>query len=204
MEMNDLNNLAKIYLGRHCKVLWNLEGRLIGTTDLPLCPEGLVEAKTNLTKIENLGINRIICSPLKRAHQTSQIYAEHLRVPLHVCPGLREIDHGIWNGQKTNELLNDTTSDFRQWFDDPTSTPIPEGSEPIPMAQKRIVETIRKIALKYPAETVLVIMHKHIRSILTCSYLEIPLKHFRENINESVEPIELSNEQMKKIFELAL
>jgi broad specificity phosphatase PhoE len=202
--MNDLNNLAKIYLGRHCKVLWNLEGRLIGTTDLPLCAEGLVEAKTNLSKIEHLGINRIICSPLKRAHQTSQIYAEHLNVPLHVCPGLREIDHGIWNGQKTNELLKDTKSDFGQWFDDPTSIPIPEGSEPIPMAQKRIVGTIRKIALKYPGETVLVIMHKHIRSILTCSHLGIPLKHFRENISESIEPIELSREQMKKIFELAL
>lgn len=204
MEMSDLNNLAKIYLGRHCKVQWNLEGRLIGTTDLPLCPEGLVEAKANLSKIENLGINRIICSPLKRAHQTSQIYAEHLRVPLQVCSGLREIDHGIWNGQKTNELLNDTKSDFGQWFDDPTSVPIPEGSEPIHLAQKRIVETIRNIALSHSGETVLVIMHKHIRSILTCTYLGIPLKHFRENIDESVEPIEISRERMKKIFELAL
>jgi broad specificity phosphatase PhoE len=202
--MNDLNNLAKIYLGRHCKVQWNLEGRLIGTTDLPLCPEGLVEARANLAKIENLGVSRIICSPLKRAHQTSQIYAEHLRVPLQVCSGLREIDHGIWNGQKTNELLNDTKSGFGQWFDDPTSVPIPEGSEPIPMAQKRIVETIKKIALNHPGEKVLLIMHKHIRSILTCTYLGIPLRHFRENIDESVEPIEISRERMKKIFEFAL
>ncbi len=202
--MKDLNNPAKIYLGRHCKVEWNLEGRLIGTTDLPLCAEGLVEARANLSKIENLGINRVISSDLKRAYQTSQIYAEHLGVPLHVCTGLREIDHGIWNGQKTNELLNDTKSDFRQWLDDPRSIPIPEGSEPIPVAQKRIVETIRKIALKYPGETVLVIMHKHIRSILTCSFLGIPLKHFRENINESVDPIEISKEQIEKIFELSL
>lgn len=193
------NNIARIYLGRHCKVQWNLEGRLIGTTDLPLCTEGLEEAKANLPKIERLGIDRIICSNLKRAHETAQIYAEHLKVPLHVCSGLREIDHGIWNGQKTSELLNDTGSNFRKWFDDPTSVPIPEGSEPIPMAQKRIVETIRKIALRYPGETVLVIMHKHIRSILRCTLLGIGLKHFRENIDESVEPVEIPEDQLMRL-----
>jgi len=198
--MNRLNhNIAKIYLGRHCKVQWNLEGKLIGTTDLPLCAEGLAEAKANLSKIENLGINRIICSNLKRAYETAQIYAEHLKVPLHVCSGLREIDHGIWNGQKTNELLNDTKSNFKQWFDDPTSIPIPDGSEPIPMAQKRIVETIKKIALKYPGETVLVIMHKHIRSILRCTLLGIELKHFRENIDESIEPTEIPENQLLRL-----
>ena len=33
--MNEARKTAKIYLGRHCKTEWNLEGRLIGTTDLP-------------------------------------------------------------------------------------------------------------------------------------------------------------------------
>jgi broad specificity phosphatase PhoE len=203
-KMNKLDNLARIYLGRHCKVIWNLEGRLIGTTDLPLCEEGLIEAKSNLSQIENLGIERIICSSLKRAHQTAQIYAEYLGVPLHVCPGLREIDHGIWNGQKTDELLDDKNSDFKIWFDDPTSIPIPEGTEPIPMAQKRIVETIKKIALRYPGETLLVIMHKHIRSILRCTLLGIGLKHFRENIDESVIPFEIPREQLLKLWEIEL
>jgi broad specificity phosphatase PhoE len=196
------NNIARIYLARHCKTQWNLEGRFIGTTDLPLCAEGLAEAKANLSKIEDLGVNRIICSSLKRAHETAKIYAEHLGVPLHVCSGLREIDHGIWNGKKLNELLND--HNFRQWFDDPTTVSIPQGSESIQMAQKRIVEAIRKIALKYPGEKVLVVMHKHIRSILRCTLQGIELKHFRENIDESVEPVEIPREQIQKIIDIEL
>lgn len=196
-------NVAKIYLGRHCKVIWNLEGRLIGTTDLSLCPEGLAEAKATLPLVENLGLDRIVCSPLKRAQETSKIYAEHLGIPLEVNQGLREIDHGIWNGQKTAELL-EQNADFVKWFNDPTSMPIPQGTEPIHDAQKRVVKTIKEIALKYPGETVLVIMHKHIRSILTCSIQGLHLKHFRENIKENVEPVLISDNDLKSIFELRL
>ena len=39
---------AKIYLARHCKTAWNLEGRLQGTVDLPLAEVGIEEAKTNV------------------------------------------------------------------------------------------------------------------------------------------------------------
>ena len=38
-----MSETAKIYLGRHCKTDWNLEGRLIGTIDRPLCDVGLAE-----------------------------------------------------------------------------------------------------------------------------------------------------------------
>ncbi|GIW47588.1 MAG: hypothetical protein KatS3mg078_1465 [Deltaproteobacteria bacterium] len=202
--MQKADDLARIYLARHCKTKWNLENRLIGTTDLPLCEEGIEEAKANLPRIEKLGIDRIISSNLKRAYQTAKIYAEHLKVPLHICSGLREIDHGSWNGQKLQELLNDSQSNFKKWFDDPTSISIPDGTETILSAQKRIVETIKKIALKYPGETILVVMHKHIRSILRCTLLNLELKHFRENIDESIEPVEIPKEQLRKLLEIKL
>jgi Fructose-2,6-bisphosphatase len=198
--MNKPTNTARIYLARHCKTIWNLENRLVGISDVPLCPEGLAEAKATTSKIENLGVNRIVCSPLKRAHETAKIYAEHLRVPLHVCDGLREIDHGSWNGQKLIELLDDPKSDFKQWFADPATISIPDGTEPIEAAQRRIVGTIRKIALKYPSETVLVVMHKHIRSILRCALYDMELKHFRANIDDSVEPIEIPQELLLRIL----
>ncbi|MGQ0793732.1 MAG: histidine phosphatase family protein [Deltaproteobacteria bacterium] len=201
--MTDTANLAKIYLGRHCKVIWNLEGRLIGTTDLPLCPEGIAEAYSTIPIVEKLGLDRIVCSPLKRAYETSKIYSDKLGIPLEINTGLREIDHGLWNGQKTLELL-ETDTNFVKWFNDPTSVSIPSGSEPIPDAQRRIVETVKGIALKYPGEKTLVVMHKHIRSILTCSIRGLHLSRFRENISETVEPILLSDEQINRIFQINL
>ena len=90
--MNDSAKTAKIYLGRHCKTAWNLEGRLIGTTDLPLCDVGWNEAKDTLPIVEKYKFDRIVSSPLKRAFDTSRYYADNLKIPLEVNQDLRELD----------------------------------------------------------------------------------------------------------------
>ncbi len=199
--MNEARKTAKIYLGRHCKTEWNLEGRLIGTTDLDLCEVGWNEAKDTLPIVEKYGFDRIVSSPLKRARQTSQYYADNLKIPLEVHNDLRELDHGDWNGQKYEDLLKDPSGEFSRWFiGGDTSIPIPNGPETLEEVQARIRKTIREIALKYPGEKVLVIMHKHIRSLLTCYLLGESLSNFRKNINEAVEPIELSDEDLKKLL----
>ncbi len=199
--MNDTMKTAKIYLGRHCKTAWNLEHRLIGTTDLPLCDVGWAEAKDTLPVIKKYGFDRIVSSPLQRARQTSQYYADNLHIPLDVHEDLRELDHGDWNGQKYEDLLGDPSSRFKEWFiEGDTSIPIPNGPETLEQVQERIKRTIREIALKYPGEKVLIVSHKHIRSLLTCFLKGVDLSHFRENINESVEPIELPDEDLKKII----
>lgn len=199
--MNDKPKTAKIYLGRHCKADWNIEHRLIGTTDRPLCDIGLKEIEDNKPLIKSLGFDRIVTSPLQRAYNTSKAYADHIGIPLDVHQDLRELDHGDWNGQKYDDLLADPQGDFKKWFiDGDTSIPIPNGPETMEEVQERIVRTIREIALKYPGEKVLVVMHKHIRSIFSCYLKDIPLSNFRANINETVEPIELSDEEVAKVL----
>jgi broad specificity phosphatase PhoE len=50
--MYTLEHPPRIYLARHCKTQWNLEKRLVGTSDIPLCKEGRDEAYANLPMIE--------------------------------------------------------------------------------------------------------------------------------------------------------
>lgn len=195
-----MEKLAKIILARHCRTKWNIEKRLVGISEIPLSPEGLQEAHDTAPKLETLGLDLIISSPLKRAHQTAEIYSEYLGIPLIIENGLREIDHGDWNGIEIEELLNDKGSDFGVWYNDPTSVPIPNGTEPIIDAQKRIRNTIKDILLKYRGKTVLVVMHKHIRSILKCTLEGKHLNKFRANIDDSVLPIELSKDLLIKSY----
>lgn len=199
--MSESQETAKIYLGRHCKTAWNLEHRLIGTTDLPLCDVGWAEIEETLPIIEALNFDRIVTSPLKRAYDTSKSYADKIGIPLDIHQDLRELDHGDWNGQKYDDLLADPNSDFTKWFiDGDTSIPIPNGPETMEEVQERIVRTISEIALAYPREKVLLVMHKHIRSIFTCYLLGVDLSNFRANINETVEPIELSDDDLQKLL----
>jgi len=186
--------LPTIYLARHCKTAWNSEGRLQGTMDLELSPEGTRDAESNLLAIRSLGIQQIICSTAKRAMQTAAIYSEALGLPLQSSPRYRELDHGIWEGQRIEDLLSAPNSPYERWMADPGTVIIPGSTETALTAQQRILEGIREISLTYCGKTVLLVGHKHILAILSCALKRLPLTQFRQEIVESTLPYQIGSE----------
>ena len=172
------DNLATIYLARHCTTSWSAERRLQGTMDLPLSEIGIREAQANVSHLHRLGIGRIICSTARRAFETARIYSTALDVPLHRTPRLRELDHGDWEGQQIQQLKASQSSEYASWLQDPGSVSIPGSKETAESAQQRILEAIRDIALSFRGETVLVVAHKHIIALLKCGLAKAPLSEF--------------------------
>jgi len=179
---------AKIYLARHCKTAWNLEGRLQGTVDLPLAKIGLEEAKSNVAAVRNLGVNRVVCSTARRAYETAQEYGNSLQLPVYKTARLRELDHGKWEGTKVSELLLDQSSGYAKWLSDPGCILIPGGSETVEAAQRRAAEAIRHAAFAFRGESLLIIGHKHINALFTCALLKEPLTSFGSYIVEDTPP----------------
>jgi len=179
---------VKIYLSRHCKTAWNLEGRLQGTVDLPLATVGVKEAKSNLAAVCNLGVNRIVCSTAWRAYQTAQVYGESLELPIYKTAQLRELDHGKWEGREVSELLLDQSSGYAKWLSDPGVIAIPGGSESVQTAQHRAAAAIRDAALAFPGESLLIIGHKHINALFLCALLKEPLTSFGTHVVEDTLP----------------
>jgi broad specificity phosphatase PhoE len=162
-------SLPTIYLARHCKTEWNIEGRVQGTKDIELSQEGIHDAELNLSAIRDLGIQQIICSTAKRAVQTATIYAQGLGVPIQSSPQYRELDHGEWEGQRIEDLLSLPNSPYKRWMEDPGAAPIPGSSETALEAQQRILEGLSEISSTYGGKTVLLVAHKHILAILSCA-----------------------------------
>ena len=190
---------TKIYLSRHCKTTWNLEGRLQGTVDLPLAKIGVEEAKTNVVALRNLKVNRIVCSTARRAYETALIYGESLALSIHKTAQLRELDHGEWEGRQLSELLLDPSSGHAKWLSDPGCIPIPGSSETVQAAQCRVVEGIRDAVMSFRGESLLMIAHKHINALLICALLEEPLTSFRTHILEDTLPHELAAEAVEAL-----
>lgn len=181
--------LAQIYLARHSKTQWNLEGKLQGKTNLPLCELGRQEAQLTAKKLSPLKIDRIVTSTADRARQTGKIYSDEIRVPLETAPLLRELDHGHWEGRLFAELSGDSSSGFAEWLADPTSAEdIPGSVESAVAAQNRIVQAICEIASTYKGQTVLVIAHKHINALFMCHLLNRPIRDFSSLIEEGIQP----------------
>lgn len=188
---------ARLFIARHCSTDWNLAGRLQGSHDLPLNDVGRSEAEDLVPTIRNLAPLAVYSSPLKRAWQTAQIYATALSVPLTPESGLREIDHGDWEGLGIENLLNDRATGFRRWLLDPGRLSIPSG-ESIHEAQARVVAAVARIAAASDGP-VLVVTHKHIRSLLWCAALGLPLAYFTDQIDDSRDPVLLTDDQRDRI-----
>lgn len=201
MHSTQTDHLARVFLARHCKTRWNLEGRIQGSNDLPLCDAGRVQAAAVAPALADYRFDTVICSPYQRAQQTAAIFAHDLRIGVHVHDGLKELNHGEWEGQRIDTLLGDSRSGYARWLQDARSMS-PPGGEDMAAAQARISAAIRTVAEQYPGQRVLVITHKHIRALLRCRLRNLGLDRFGQQIDERVEPVEITSEELRRLFEL--
>ena len=197
--MIEHGKLPAVYLARHCKTRYNEEHRIQGTLNIPLSKEGRIQARNIAQSVKKLGIKRIISSPSMRALETAKIYADHAEARLCTDDRLRELDHGTWQGKRIDELLDDPSSEYEHWLRNPLSIRIPNGTESVILAQSRMIGAIRDIVRKYD-NTILILTHKHIKAILQCALLGIPLIHFRTQIDENIEPVEIPARQIRSIL----
>ncbi len=102
----------RLYLIRHGITSGNLEGKYIGTTDLPLCEEG-EDAISSLAALDVYPkVQKVYSSPLKRCLQTADIiYPERL---LKRIDGIAELDFGEYEGKTQAELQSDEK--YLEWL----------------------------------------------------------------------------------------
>jgi broad specificity phosphatase PhoE len=177
-----------IYLARHCKTSWNLERRIQGSIDMPLCNKGIAEATALIPLIRPYRFDRIVSSPYKRAFQTAQIYAHNLKIPVTTHAGFRELDHGRWEGKRIEALMRMNDSRYNDWVANKALIPIPDGSESMAAAGARAIKALVDVAQEYSHERVLIILHKHIRAILNCRLNGYAPEAFGRFIEEGIKP----------------
>ena len=99
--------MGKIYLARHGQDEDNAAEILNGRRDTNLTALGRTQAQALAYKIQDLGIDCIYTSPLRRAYDTGRICHEHLGLPrqaLRVHPDLIERDFGVLTGQPKKDI----------------------------------------------------------------------------------------------------
>lgn len=193
----------RLFVARHCKTDWNLDGRLQGKVDLPLSNVGRAQAEQLIPVLRELDLDRVISSNARRAVETASVYANALGTPLESAPGLRELDHGEWEGKRFDALSADASSGYCDWLEDPEHVAIPGGAESITMAQQRIVEAVRGVVLEHRGESVLIVTHKHIRALLDCWLLGRPLSEMRHVLDDGVEPSEVPAAGVARLLAVA-
>jgi broad specificity phosphatase PhoE len=121
----------RLVLVRHGATVWNAEGRFTTRTDVELSPAGLEQAAAAGTALAAIAIDRVVCSPLRRARATGETIAAALpgAPPVTIDERLREIDAGPFEGLTGAEIeAGPMAAEFHRWRSE--TDPIwPDGAE---------------------------------------------------------------------------
>lgn len=109
---------SAFYFLRHGESVNNLMSLVNGWTDCELTQSGFEQAMKAGDLLANCGIRRIHTSDLIRARRTAEIIAQKIGIrEIHVHPGLRERNWGVFEGRPKKErpALYDTPEAGESW-----------------------------------------------------------------------------------------
>lgn len=128
----------KFYFARHGQTDWNLQGRMQGSTDIPLNEKGIEQAELLSQKILdlNLNIGKVYTSHLTRAFETGRIVSKKLGVPIEKIPGLQEMCIGKWEGMLWTDCNEKYAEEIALWKENRRYSKIHGGENYQEVAQR--------------------------------------------------------------------
>jgi probable phosphoglycerate mutase len=100
--MTAADALPLVVLARHGQTAWSLSGQHTGLTDLALTATGQANARQLAPRLQGLGFERVLCSPLQRARRTCELAGYGARAEIDAR--LLEWDYGDYEGRTSAEV----------------------------------------------------------------------------------------------------
>jgi len=152
-----------VILVRHGETDGNISEVLQGqSVDSELNSEGARQVENIVPRLEDIGVDLIFSSPLKRARQSAEIINQRLNVPIKFDKRILERDYGALGGkskkdaakfagvseEELQKMRKSNEYDFR-----------PYGGESAEDVEKRLKKFLKDIKKEYSGKTVLVVTH---------------------------------------------
>lgn len=175
---------TRLFLIRHGATELSAEDRFAGATDVALSREGRDQAERLSRRLADDGLTAVYASPLQRTLDTARAVARpHGLIPI-VREGLREIDHGRWEGLTRAEVESRYADEYARWEADPF-TFAPDGGECGLDVMARALPVIRRIVEDHPDENVAVVSHKATIRLVISSLLGFDARGYRDRLDQA-------------------
>jgi len=178
---------------RHGTTDWNRQGLFQGRTDNLLNEDGLKQAHEAASLLRDVGISRIVASPLVRAAKTAEIIADAIAVPLTIDAGIIEFDFGSFEGRPVRDLM------IKHGVNSATGlvSILPADGENWDAMTARALACVSAWLDRHPDDDLLFVCHDAVMqgmaNALTGSYFKNshgkPFRYVREDADWRVEPI---------------
>lgn len=168
----------KLILVRHGETIFNARGLTQGFSDAELTERGLQQAELLGQTLAGERIEAVYASDLRRAVATARAIARHHGVEVQIDPDLREMNQGVFEGQRVQDMRADYADFFREWGASPATATMP-GGESLAELQERAWRAVQRIAERHPEGTVVAVGHNFCLHTILCRALGLHLNHFR-------------------------
>jgi broad specificity phosphatase PhoE len=168
--------MLEIILARHGETEWNVEEVFRGRIDIELNETGGQQAELLAEHLNELKIETVYSSPLKRALKTAEAIARRQKLKVETSPGLIDCDFGQWQGIQLQEVKDRYQELYRQWLESPQLVKIP-GGESLAEVRERALGVANEIVARYK-ERVVLVSHRVVNKVLICALLGLDNSHF--------------------------
>lgn len=175
---------TRVLLIRHGATVLSAEDRFAGSTDVALSDDGRRQARALGERLADEKIAAIYASPLSRTVETATLASAAHGLAPRTDPGLREIDHGRWEGLTRKEVEQSFGAEYAAWELDPF-TFAPEGGESGLSVMARALPVVRAIVERHAGATVAIVSHKATIRLVLASLLGIDARGYRDRLDQA-------------------
>ena len=174
---------TRLYLIRHGSTMLSAEDAFAGATDVELSAEGRRQAELLGQRLASENICAAYCSPMSRTVETARLVTRSFGLEPQTRDGLREINHGHWEGLRRSEVETRFADEYAAWEADPL-TFAPEGGDSGLTVMARALPVIREIVVKHNGLNVLVVSHKATLRLIISSILGFDARGYRDRLDQ--------------------
>lgn len=175
---------TRVLLIRHGATVLSAEDRFAGSTDVELSDEGRHQARALGERLASEVVGAVYASPLHRTVETARLISAAHRLEPRTEAGLREIDHGRWEGLTRKEVEERFGEEYAAWEIDPFLF-APQGGEAGISVMARALPVIRSIVERHTGSTVAVVSHKATIRLVLASLLGIDARGYRDRLDQA-------------------
>lgn len=140
------------------------QGRIKGSLNIPLSAAGCAQADKTAGELHAEQLRVIYTAPCESAQQTASRLSGVCSVRVKTLDQLQNLDLGLWNGKRIDELKQKQPKLYKQWQERP-ETVCPPNGETLDVAQQRVKKALQKIIRKHREGTIAVVVPEPLATI---------------------------------------
>lgn len=150
--------MTRIYLTRHGETEWNKQRRFQGSKNSELTEKGILGAELLSSRLEEIELDLIVSSPLKRAYHTAEIVRGNKKIDIITHDGFKEINLGDFEGMRWDEIEELHGDILYRITEDPFNNRYPNG-ENLMEFYSRVEKALGEVIDKFRHRRVLIVAH---------------------------------------------